>query len=64
VASLKVKTDRDRRESDLVLGVAVAHWAVNTAKDWEDRKAAHDGFKDAVRKLHEFVASEREENSP
>jgi hypothetical protein len=61
VASAKVKTDRDRREADLVLDVAVAHWAVNSAKDRDDRKTAHDGFKDAVRKLHEFVASQREE---
>ena len=54
----KSKSERDRREADLVLRVAITHWAVNSAKVWEDRKTAHDIFKDAVRKLHEFVVAE------
>jgi hypothetical protein len=58
MASAKAKSNHDRREAELVLDVAIAHWAVNSAKDWEDRKTAHDGFKEAVRKLHDFLATE------
>jgi hypothetical protein len=61
MASAKAKSTRDRHEADLVLDVAVAHWAVNSAKDIEDRKAAHDSFKKAVRRLYEFVSIEPEE---
>lgn len=60
----KAKSNRDRREAGLVLDVALAHWAVNNSKDWEDRKSAHDSFKDAVRKLYEFVSTERDEGPP
>jgi hypothetical protein len=60
----KAKSNRDRREAGLVLDVALAHWAVNNSKDWDDRKSAHDSFKDAVRKLYEFVSTERDEGSP
>lgn len=64
MASAKAKSERDRREAELVLAVAIAHWAVNSAKVWEDRKTAHDAFRLAVRKLHEFVVAEPEQGSP
>jgi hypothetical protein len=65
MASAKIaKSNRDRREAGLVLDVALAHWAVNNAKDWDDRKSAYDSFKHAVRKLYEFVSTERDESSP
>lgn len=64
MAFAKAKSNRDRHEADLVLDIAVAHWAVNSAKDPEDRKMAHDSFKHAVRKLHEFLYEERDKGSP
>lgn len=64
MASAKTKSNRDRREADLVLDVAIAHWAVNSAKDWQDRKTAHDGFKNAVRRLHEFVDTDPQQGVP
>jgi len=60
----KAKSNRDRREASLVLDVALAHWAVNNAIDWDDRKSAHDSFKHAVRKLYDFVSTERDEGLP
>ncbi len=64
MAFAKAKSNRDRHEADLVLDVAVAHWAVNSAKNWDDRKTAHDSFKHAVRKLHDYLSTERDEGSP
>jgi hypothetical protein len=58
MASTKAKSACDRREAELVLDVAVAHWAFNRAENLEDRKTAHECFKDAVRILYEFTTTE------
>jgi hypothetical protein len=52
----------DRREADLLLNVVFAHMSISSAKDDRSHQMAHERFKDAVRILHQFVSSIREEN--
>lgn len=51
-------TSRDRRESDLLLEVVLAHMAYNSRADRELRAKAHANFEEAVRKLERFLSSE------
>jgi hypothetical protein len=64
MASTKAKSVRDRHEADLVLDVAVAHWASNCAENLEDRRTAHECFKEAVRVLYEFTTTEDLHTTP
>jgi hypothetical protein len=64
MASTKAKSARDRHEADLVLDVAVAHWASNRAENLEDRKTAHECFIEAVRVLYEFTNTEDLHTTP
>jgi hypothetical protein len=46
---------RDRRQSDLLLDVVFAHMALSSAKDQYSRERARGWFREAVRKLDEFL---------
>jgi hypothetical protein len=60
----KAKRKHDRREADLLLNVVYAHMTLSSAKDFKSHKTAHDRFKDAVVKLHQFVTTEEEGAAP
>lgn len=51
-------TGRDRRESDLLLDAVLAHMAYNSGADRDLRAKAHADFKQAVRRLEQFLSSE------
>jgi len=54
----QLRRSRDRRESDLLLNVVMAHMAYSSAKDFTSRKAARDGFEEAVQLLYDVVMAD------
>ena len=63
MAYSKAFTKHDRRKSDLLLNVVIAHMAFNSGKTYRQREESHTRFREAVRILHEFMAEERQEKA-
>ncbi len=51
---------RDRRESDLLLNVVLAHMSYSSAKDVASRRVARERFEQAVHLFYDYVITEEE----